>query len=235
MTTAPAFDALDRPPHLLIVDDDDRIRELLKRYLAQAGARVWAAADAAHARKLLEAMDFDLLILDVMMPIEDGFSLAESVRRISKVPIVLLTARGMPEDRIRGLQIGADDYVPKPFEPAELALRINAILRRTIAARGETPETVTFGPFTFNAARGELSREGATVRLTEAEVALLRVLAARPGEVVSREELTKRTNAGMERSVDVQVTRLRRKVETDPRAPVYLQTVRGVGYRLAAD
>ncbi len=235
MTTAPAFDALDRPPHLLIVDDDDRIRELLKRYLAQAGARVSAAADAAHARKLLEAMDFDLLILDVMMPIEDGFSLAESVRRISKVPIVLLTARGMPEDRIRGLQIGADDYVPKPFEPAELALRINAILRRTIAARGETPETVTFGPFTFNAARGELSREGATVRLTEAEVALLRVLAARPGEVVSREELTKRTNAGMERSVDVQVTRLRRKVETDPRAPVYLQTVRGVGYRLAAD
>jgi two-component system phosphate regulon response regulator OmpR len=235
MTTAPAFDALDRPPHLLIVDDDDRIRELLKRYLAQAGARVSAAADAAHARKLLESMDFDLLILDVMMPIEDGFSLAESVRRSSKVPIVLLTARGMPEDRIRGLQIGADDYVPKPFEPAELALRINAILRRTIAARGETPETVTFGPFTFNAARGELSREGATVRLTEAEVALLRVLAARPGEVVSREELTKRTNAGMERSVDVQVTRLRRKVETDPRAPVYLQTVRGIGYRLAAD
>lgn len=235
MNTAPAFDALDRPPHLLLVDDDDRIRELLKRYLAQAGARVSAAPDAAHARKLLDSMDFDLLILDVMMPIEDGFSLAESVRRTSKVPIVLLTARGMPEDRIRGLQIGADDYVPKPFEPAELALRINAILRRTIANRGEAPESVTFGPFTFNAARGELSRDGATVRLTEAEVAMLRVLAARPGEVVSREELAKRTSAGLERSVDVQVTRLRRKVETDPRAPVYLQTVRGVGYRLAAD
>src|SRR5690606_19296233 len=235
MNTAPAFDALDRPPHLLLVDDDDRIRELLKKYLSQAGARVSAAADAAGARKLLDGMDFDLLILDVMMPVEDGFSLAESVRRSSKVPIVLLTARGMPEDRIRGLQIGADDYVPKPFEPAELALRINAILRRTVAARGETPETITFGPFSFNAARGELSRDGAIVRLTEAEAALLRVLAARPGEVVSREELTKRTNAGMERSVDVQVTRLRRKVETDPRAPVYLQTVRGVGYRLAAD
>jgi two-component system phosphate regulon response regulator OmpR len=180
-------------------------------------------------------MDFDLLILDVMMPIEDGFSLAESVRRTSKVPIVLLTARGMPEDRIRGLQIGADDYVPKPFEPAELALRINAILRRTTTSRGETPELVTFGPFTFNSARGELSREGAAVRLTEAEVALLRILAARPGEVVSREDLAKRTGAGLERSVDVQVTRLRRKVEADARAPIYLQTVRGVGYRLAAD
>jgi two-component system phosphate regulon response regulator OmpR len=151
------------------------------------------------------------------------------------VPIVLLTARGMPEDRIRGLQIGADDYVPKPFEPAELTLRINAILRRTIANRGETPEIVTFGPFAFNTGRGELSRDGATVRLTEAEVTMLRVLAARPGEVVSREDLARRTGAGLERSVDVQVTRLRRKVEVDPRAPVFLQTVRGVGYRLAAD
>jgi two-component system, OmpR family, phosphate regulon response regulator OmpR len=235
MTTAPAFDALDRPPHLLLVDDDDRIRELLRRFLAQAGARVSAAPDAAGARRLLDSMDFDLLILDVMMPVEDGFSLAESVRKTSKVPIVLLTARGMPEDRIRGLSIGADDYVPKPFEPAELALRINAILRRTVANRGEAPETVTFGPFSFNAARGELQRDGALVRLTEAEVAMLRILAARPGDVVSREELAKRTGAGLERSVDVQVTRLRRKVELDPRAPVYLQTVRGVGYRLAAD
>lgn len=231
----PAFDALDRPPHLLLVDDDDRIRELLKRYLAQAGARVSAAASAASARKLLASMDFDLLILDVMMPVEDGFSLAESVRRTSKVPIVLLTARGMPEDRIRGLSIGADDYVAKPFEPAELALRINAILRRTIANRGEAPELVTFGPFSFNSARGELTREGAALRLTEAEVALLRILAARSGEVVSREDLAKRTGAGLERSVDVQVTRLRRKVEADARAPVFLQTVRGVGYRLAAD
>jgi two-component system phosphate regulon response regulator OmpR len=235
MTAAPAFDALDRPPHLLIVDDDDRIRELLKRYLAQAGARVSAAADAAGARKLLDGMDFDLLILDVMMPVEDGFSLAESVRKTSKVPIVLLTARGLAEDRIRGLSIGADDYVPKPFEPAELALRINAILRRTVAARGEAPEIVTFGPFSFNSARGELARDGATVRLTEAEVALLRILALRPGEVISREELAKRTGAGLERSVDVQVTRLRRKMEVDPRAPAFLQTVRGVGYRLAAD
>ena len=235
MSETLAFDALDRPPHLLLVDDDDRIRELLKRYLAQAGARVSSAPDAAGARKLLESMDFDLLILDVMMPVEDGFSLAESVRRTSKVPIVLLTARGMPEDRIRGLQIGADDYVPKPFEPAELALRINAILRRTVANRGEASEVITFGAFSFNIARGELLSDGANVRLTEAEVAMLRVLAARPGEVVSREELAKRTGAGLERSVDVQITRLRRKLEGDPRAPVYVQTVRGVGYRLAAD
>lgn len=233
--TAATFDALDRPPHLLIVDDDDRIRELLKRYLSQEGARVSAAGDAASARKLLDSMDFDLLILDVMMPVEDGFSLAESVRKNSKVPIVLLTARGMPEDRIRGLQIGADDYVAKPFEPAELALRINAILRRSVNGRGEAREVVTFGPFAFNGARGELSREGALVRLTEAEVTMLRILASRPGEVVSREELAKRTSNGLERSVDVQVTRLRRKVEADPRAPIYLQTVRGVGYRLAAD
>jgi two-component system phosphate regulon response regulator OmpR len=232
--TAPAFDALDRPPHLLLVDDDDRIRELLKRYLTQAGARVSAAADAASARKLLGSMDFDLLILDVMMPVEDGFSLAESVRRSSKVPIVLLTARGMPEDRIRGLSIGADDYVAKPFEPAELALRINAILRRTVANRGEPPEIVGFGPFAFNAGRGELTRDATLVRLTEAEVALLRVLAARPGDVVTREDLAKRTGAGLERSVDVQITRLRRKIEPDPRAPVYLQTVRGVGYKLIA-
>lgn len=235
MTAQPLFDALDRPPHLLLVDDDDRIRDLLKRFLAKAGARVSAAADAASARRLLEAMDFDLLILDVMMPVEDGFSLAESVRRVSKVPIVLLTARGMPEDRIRGLSIGADDYVPKPFEPAELALRINAILRRTVAKRGDAGETVQFGPFSFSSARGELQRDGANVRLTEAEAVMLRILAARAGEVVSREELAKRTGAGLERSVDVQITRLRRKIEDDPRAPVYLQTVRGVGYRLAAD
>lgn len=231
----PAFDALDRPPHLLLVDDDDRIRDLLKRYLAQAGARVSAAGDAAGARKLLSSMDFDLLILDVMMPVEDGFSLAESVRKNSKVPIVLLTARGMPEDRIRGLSIGADDYVAKPFEPAELALRINAILRRTVAARGGSAETLTFGPYAFNTMRGELSRDGAPVRLTEAEVSLLRVLAARPGEVVSREDLAKRTGAGLERSVDVQVTRLRRKLEADPRAPIYLQTARGIGYKLVVD
>jgi two-component system phosphate regulon response regulator OmpR len=150
------------------------------------------------------------------------------------VPIVLLTARGMPEDRIKGLSIGADDYVPKPFEPEELALRINNILRRALR-NAEPPESVRFGPYLFNAARGELARDGASVRLTESEVTMLRVLAARGGEPITREELAKRTKAGLERSVDVLVTRLRRKIETDPRAPIFLQTVRGVGYRLAVD
>ncbi|MET0181344.1 MAG: response regulator [Caulobacterales bacterium] len=229
------FDALDRPPHLLIVDDDDRIRELLKRYLTQGGARVSSAADADAARKLMQSFDFDLLILDVMMPKEDGFSLAESVRAKSNVPIVLLTARGLAEDRIKGLSIGADDYVPKPFEPEELALRINAILRRNARNIPGNVEEIRFGPFVFNTQRGDLMREGASIRLTEAEVAMLRVLAAKGGDEISREELAKRTNAGLERSVDVQITRLRRKIEADPRAPVFLQTVRGIGYRLAID
>jgi two-component system phosphate regulon response regulator OmpR len=232
---APVIDALVRPAHILIIDDDDRIRDLLKRYLTSRGARCSGAADAEAARKLMSAFDFDLLIIDVMMPKEDGFSVAESVRRTSDVPIILLTARGQPEDRIRGLSAGADDYVPKPFEPAELALRINAILRRSRERRGETPAEVTFGPNRFNLARGELTRDGQPVRLTEAELALLKFLAARAGEPIARDELARRTSAGMERSVDVQVTRLRRKIESDQRAPVFLQTVRGVGYRLAVD
>ena len=235
MTETPAIDALSRPAHLLIVDDDDRIRDLLKRYLVGCGARTSTAADADGARRLLASFEFDLLIIDVMMPKEDGFSLAESVRKGSDAPIIMLTARGMPEDRIRGLSIGADDYVQKPFEPAELALRINAVLRRTAARRQEGVTEVAFGPYTFNLSRGDLSREGKTIRLTEAEVTLMRLLAARGGDPISREELARRTGAGLERSIDVQVTRLRRKVEEDPRAPVFLQTVRGVGYRLAVD
>ncbi|MGE3142650.1 MAG: response regulator [Hyphomonadaceae bacterium] len=233
--SAPLFDALDHPPHILIVDDDNRIRELLKRYLAQGGARVSAAEDADGARRLIAALDFDVLIIDVMMPKEDGFSLAQSVRAGSNVPIVLLTARGEPADRIKGLTIGADDYVAKPFEPAELALRVNAILRRAASRSAAGGDEARFGPYVFNAQRGELSREGAPIRLTEAEAMLLRVLAAKGGESISREELAKRTGAGLERSVDVQVTRLRRKIEADPRIPIYLQTVRGVGYRLAID
>lgn len=235
MSEAPAIDALSRPAHVLIVDDDDRIRDLLKRYLVACGARTSTAGDADAARRLLSSFDFDLLIIDVMMPKEDGFSLAESVRRVSDAPIIMLTARGMPEDRIKGLSIGADDYVQKPFEPAELALRINAVLRRTAARRQEGVTEVAFGPYTFNLSRGDLSREGKTIRLTEAEVTLMRLLAARGGDPISREELARRTGAGLERSIDVQVTRLRRKVEEDPRAPVFLQTVRGVGYRLAVD
>lgn len=235
MNAPAAIDALVRPAHILIIDDDDRIRDLLKRFLTARGARCSGAADAAAARHLMAALDFDLLIIDVMMPMEDGFSVAESVRKTSDVPIILLTARGLPEDRIKGLQVGADDYVPKPFEPEELALRINAILRRTREKRPENVAEVSFGPNTFSLTRGELSRNGRPVRLTDAELTLLKYLAARAGEPITREELARRTSAGMERSVDVQVTRLRRKIEEDPRAPLFLQTVRGVGYRLAVD
>lgn len=226
------IDALGRPAHLLIVDDDDRIRALLQKFLSRRGAICSTAADAEAARRLLAGLDFDLLIVDVTMPREDGFSLVESVRKVSNAPIVLLTARGLAEDRIRGLAAGADDYVAKPFEPEELALRINAILRR--AATLAPPERVSFGPFVFEAARGELSKDGAPVRLTEMEAGLLRLLAARAGGAVSREDLARKLEAGSERAIDVAVTRLRRKLEADPRSPLHLQTVRGVGYRLAA-
>jgi two-component system phosphate regulon response regulator OmpR len=234
---APMIDALVRPAHLLIVDDDDRIRDLLKRFLVARGARISTAADAEAARKLMTRFEFDLLIVDVTMPREDGFSLVESVRRSNEAPIIMLTARGMPEDRIKGLSIGADDYMAKPFEPDELALRINAILRRAAATRrvAEGASEVSFGPYTFNLGRGDLVSEGRAIRLTEAETILLKILAQRGGEPISREDLARRTGAGLERSVDVQVTRLRRKIEADPRAPVFLQTVRGVGYRLAVD
>jgi two-component system phosphate regulon response regulator OmpR len=229
------LDAAGQPAHILIVDDDDRIRELLKRYLAKGGARVTTAAHAEAARRLLASFEFDVLILDVTMPREDGFSLAASIRKTSPVPIILLTALGDHEDKVKGFSLGVDDYVPKPFEPEELAMRINAILRRAFSRRARTIEAAAFGPFAFNLQRGELTKDGQTVKLTEAETSLLKVLALRSGDPISREELARKTGAGLERSVDVQVTRLRRKIETDPRAPVYLQTVRGVGYRLALD
>jgi two-component system phosphate regulon response regulator OmpR len=229
------LDASGQPAHILIVDDDDRIRELLKRYLAKGGARVSAAADAEAARRLLASFEFDVLILDVTMPREDGFSLATSIRKTSHVPIILLTALGNHEDKVKGFSLGVDDYVPKPFEPEELAMRINAILRRAYNRRARPLEAAAFGPYAFNLQRGELTKDGATIKLTESETSLLKVLALKSGDPISREELARKTGAGLERSVDVQVTRLRRKIETDPRAPVYLQTVRGVGYRLALD
>lgn len=229
-----AHDAEDGAPsaHLLVVDDDDRIRTLLKTYMSARGFRVTAAADAARARALLENMAFDLLILDVNLPGEDGFSLTEGLRAHSRVPILLLTARDLPEDRIEGLRRGADDYLPKPFEPEELVLRSLAILRR--AGPPPTPREVAFGDCRFDLSAGELSRAGAVIHLTSAEAALLSALAENPGAVVSRFELAEATSAGQERSVDVQVTRLRRKIEDDPKRPLHLQTVRGAGYKLVA-
>ncbi|MBT8472007.1 MAG: response regulator [Marinicaulis sp.] len=224
----------DNTPHILIVDDDDRIRSLIKRYLSENGYLTSAAENAQEARVLMAALDFDLLILDVMMPGESGFDLTKSIRAASNIPILLLTARGLSEDRIIGLERGADDYMSKPFEPRELLLRINALLRRT---RSNTPDkaTLTFGSCTFSLGRGELRRDGELIKLTASETALLKALAKKPGEPISRRTLAEQTSSALERSIDVQVTRIRKKTEENPRAPVYLQTVRGVGYVLMAD
>jgi two-component system phosphate regulon response regulator OmpR len=219
--------------HILVVDDDDRIRSLLKRFLQERGFRVSTAPNAAKALSTLNSLAFDLLVLDVMMPGMDGFELTEAVRKHSETPIFLLTARGDAEDRIRGLSLGADDYLAKPFEPEELVLRINAILRRARPASAAITR-VNFGDWSFDLAKESLTRDGSIVRLTGGEAALLGALAASPGQAVSRLSLSERTGGG-ERAVDVQVTRLRRKIEHDPKEPLHLQTVRGEGYRLAAD
>ncbi len=221
--------------HLLVVDDDDRIRDLLKQYLSRAGFRVTTAADAAAARKLMGLLDFDLLVLDVMMPGEDGFSLARWVRaRDRSTPVMMLTARGLAGDRIEGLSLGADDSLAKPFEPQELLLRIEAVLRRA-GPRPGGQRQVQLGACSFDLERSELSRDGAPVRLTEAEAQLLRTLALSAHAPVDRMALGPENPDSSGRSVDVQVTRLRRKIEPDPKNPRYLQTVRGVGYMLAPD
>lgn len=231
-------DAPPRARHLLIVDDDDRIRELLKEYLNRAGFRVTAAAGGAPARRLLTTLDFDLAVFDVMMPGEDGFSLTRWLRdqrgAAGRTPVLLLTARTESGDRIEGLKLGADDYLGKPFEPEELLLRIEAILRRA-SDRPAAGGVLSMGRCAFDPDRGELTCAGESVRLTEAEVALLRQLARTPHEAVDRLELARGSVDPSGRAVDVQVTRLRRKIEDDPKAPRYLQTVRGVGYRLAPD
>jgi two-component system phosphate regulon response regulator OmpR len=222
----------DDAPHLLVVDDDRRIRDLLSRFLAAEGYRVSTADNAAEARAKLHGLHFDLLILDVMMPGESGFELAKSLRSTSSVPILMLTARDETAMRIEGLQIGADDYVAKPFEPRELSLRIGNILKRAQPALPAPVESVRFGDFVFHIARGELKRGEDIVRLTDRERDMLRVLAATPGETVPRLALAGNDPAANERAVDVQVNRLRRKIERDPANPLFVQTVRGIGYRL---
>ena len=220
--------------HVLVVDDDLRLRNLLQRYLAENGFRVTTADDAADARAKMRFVQPDLVVLDVMMPGETGLSLTESMRREkSDVPILLLTARGAPEDRIAGFEAGADDYLPKPFDPYELVLRIRAMLRRVAPSEQHGP--VQLGALSFDTARDELSGQGgAVIHLTGGEAALLALLARTPGDVLSREAIAQALGmdeAG-ERAIDVQVTRLRRKIETDPREPRFLHTVRGRGYVL---
>lgn len=223
------------PPetHILVVDDDDRIRSLLSRFLRERGFRVSAAPNADKALSMLRSLSFDLLILDVMMPGMDGFELTSLVRETRETPILLLTARGEAEDRIRGLSLGADDYLAKPFEPEELVLRINAILRRSRPSAIEHRK-VRFGQFQFDIGNGALAKNGDAVRLTGGEETLLKALARAVGQTVSRYDLCDLTGGG-ERAVDVQMTRLRRKLEADPRQPVHLQTIRGEGYKLIAD
>lgn len=231
------------PAHLLIVDDDERIRDLLKRYLMKQGFLVTAARDAAQARRLLSGLAFDLIVMDVMMPGEDGMELTRWLRGIMGTPVILLTARGESRDRITGFEAGADDYISKPFEPRELVLRINAILRR--APRSEAaamgPKVIVLGTLRYEIESGELRDGQELVRLTQTEAALMRVLAANHGQVVSREVMVDQmgrdrgmpgAETAQERAIDVQITRLRRKLESDPRRPRYLQTVRGEGYML---
>jgi len=225
---------MNEPPHILVVDDDDRIRSLLKQYLEKLDYRVTTAAQPASARKLLATLDFDLAVFDIMMPGETGLDLLRSIRSDGlKTPVLLLTARGDTSDRIEGLKAGADDYLAKPFEPEELSLRVGAILRRTHVE--PAPEEIEMSGMVFNAKRGELTEGDRRIKLTEAELQLLTMLAAHAGEPVSREELASRSPGSTERSIDVQVTRLRRKIEPDPKMPLHLQTVRGIGYRLMPD
>lgn len=226
----------DDLPHILVVDDDTRLRGLLQKFLSENGFRVSTAGDAADARSRLVGLDFDLIILDVMMPGESGLDFAADLRLSNPVPILMLTAMGEPEQRIAGLEKGVDDYLAKPFEPRELLLRIRSVLRRVAQPPAAVAGAVHMGEATYDPGHERLSRRGHDVRITSIEAALLNALAERPGDILSREELIERTGAsGGGRAIDVQVTRLRRKIEPDPRFPRYLQTVRGRGYVLRPD
>jgi len=231
----------DDAAHILVVDDDDRLRDLLRRYLGEYGFRVSVAASAGEARVAMSGLDFDLMVLDLMMPGESGLELTRDLTRNGgqgkTIPILLLTAMGEAADRIAGLEVGADDYLAKPFEPRELVLRIEAILRRGGPKRLEQEE-VAFGACAFHVERGELHRDGALVRLTSGEIEMLRLFARNPGVTVGRAALLAQAvsgadagaDAGNVRAVDVQITRLRRKIEDDPKEPRHLCTVWGQGY-----
>jgi two-component system phosphate regulon response regulator OmpR len=226
---------LDQAAHILVVDDDRRIRELLKSYLQDNGFRATATASAGEAREAMRGLAFDLLIVDIMMPGETGIDFVTALRASQLgVPILILSALGNPEHRIAGLASGSDDYLPKPFEPRELLLRVQSILRRA-APKGETVSEIRFGDFVFNLSRGELRRSGELVHLTSRERDLLRHLARQPNTPLPRLALAKPGAPDGARGVDVQINRLRQKIEADPSRPVHLQTVRGAGYVLQAD
>jgi two-component system phosphate regulon response regulator OmpR len=233
MTEQPMLE--DDAPHLLIVDDDRRIRELLHKFLVGKGFRVTVAADAAEARRKLEGLDFDLMVVDVMMPGENGIALTGSLREIRAIPVILLTARSEADWRIAGLEAGADDYLAKPFEPRELVLRINNILKRSTNPTKPKIDQLIFGPFNFNLVKKELRRGAAVIGLTGREQDIMMIFAANAGQTIPRHELSGGGGDVGERTIDVQINRLRRKIEDDPANPVWLQTVRGIGYKLSLD
>ncbi|MEL6744204.1 MAG: response regulator [Pseudomonadota bacterium] len=222
----------DNAYHVLVIDDDNRIRDLLSRFLVEQGFRITTAASAAEATRKMTGLSFDLLIVDVMMPGERGTDFTRRIRQDLNVPVLMLTALGETEARITGLEAGADDYLGKPFDPRELLLRINSILRRTYVEESVNVEKVLFGPYTYSVISRELKRDGEVVRLTERERDIMNLFALNAGEVVPRHELCGPDASANERTVDVQINRLRRKIEKDPAAPTWLQTVRGIGYRL---
>lgn len=223
----------DDAAHILVIDDDRRIRDLLNRFLQANGYRVTTADSAMAAGSRMQGLEFDLLVLDVMMPGQSGLEFARALRSRSEVPILMLTARAETEHRVEGLELGVDDYLAKPFDPRELLLRIGNILKRRASQPAAAPDDMAhFGDMSFHLGSGELRRDGKPVRLTERERDLLRVLARNAGNTVSRADLANAGITGSERAVDVQINRLRRKIEADPSNPMLLQTVRGVGYRL---
>jgi two-component system, OmpR family, phosphate regulon response regulator OmpR len=229
----------DDASHILIVDDDTRIRSLLSQFLKANGYRITTAESALVARQRLEGIAFDLIVLDVMMPGENGFQFAERLRQTSSIPILMLTALADINDRIRGFEIGVDDYLSKPFDPRELLLRITSILRRVSAPPpinlAAASDVSNFGPFRFNAVKGELLLGEDMVKITDRERDMMRLLTEAKGAPVSREALAGPESDANERTVDVQINRLRRKIERDPANPSYLQTARGSGYRLVID
>ena len=220
--------------HILVVDDDTRLRSLLQRFLRESGFYVSSAKNAADARMMLGNYRFDLLILDIMMPEESGLEFLQKFRAESNLPVILLTAMGETADRIAGLEIGADDYLPKPFEPKELVLRIKNIFKRTAVDKTGEPEQFDLGLCLYDVVKKELTtKQGGIIHITPVEQSLLGVLCQKAGQVFSREKLAEILGAGQSPlSIDVQITRLRKKIEKDSKNPRYLQTIRGKGYML---
>ena len=216
--------------HILVVDDDNRIRELVKEYLEEEQFLVNTAKDSNEAREKMEIVKFDLLVLDIMMPGESGLSLTKEIKKNSKIPIILLTAKGLAENRIEGLETGADDYLGKPFEPKELSLRIKNILNKTKAS--SLPEEIKIGKTSVNLKKMTIKINNEINKINPQEKKILEKMILYPGKIFSRDDLGKIINISKERTVDVMITRLRQKIEEEPKNPKYLQTIRGSGYVL---